>query len=287
MLLHGYPTMTDYRLMNFSRVLFLFVLIGLIAPGRAAGSANPPGEEMEFVRIPPGEFEMGCSLGDSKCRFAEKPAHHVKITKPFEMETHEVTQQQWQSVMGKNPSWLKIPSLPVARISWNDIQHFLKKLNSRKDGYRYRLPTEAEWEYAARAATRVADYPGAQDPMATYGKRPKGYVVHGDKNASAGKIEGEIPVQIKPNAFGLFDMLGSMEWVEDWFDSYPASAQIDPKGPGSGRERVVRGGDSGPEIASGDLSNSYREVRISNRDSLSPDTRVLDIAFRCVRESVR
>ncbi len=226
----------------------LSVAIVQIAIGQTVRSAVPAMAGMEFARIPSGEFHMGCSSNDQICRFAERPSHLVRITKAFEMETREVSQQQWQSVMGKNPSWFKRPDLPVGRVSWNDIQKFLRKLNGKQDGYRYRLPTEAEWEYAARATTTGRDYPGALDPIATYGKKPVGWFVQMNKNGSAGKLEGEIPVQIKPNAFGLFDMLGSLEWVEDLFGLYSGSPQTDPKGPESGKDRVIRGGDSGREL---------------------------------------
>src|SRR5215475_80301 len=108
---------------------------------------------MDFVRIPPGEFIMGCSNGDAECYGSEKPAHRVKITKGFEIGKYEVTQAQWQSVMGTTPSEFKGADRPEAQVNWYEAQEFLQKLNGRRDGYRYRLPTEAEWEYAARGGT--------------------------------------------------------------------------------------------------------------------------------------
>jgi len=205
---------------------------------------------MVFVRIAPGEFLMGCSPGDLKCKGVEKPAHSVKITKAFEMGAHEVTQSEWLSVMGKGSSLLIEPNRPVGNVSWNDVVEFMKKLNSIRDGWNYRLPTEAEWEYAARAGTTGPDYPG---------------------------------LQIHPNAFGLFDMGRPMEWVADWLGPYPDSPQTNPPGPGFGRDKIIRGGDSLllPGI------NGPAEFRVSYRFALSPDTKDLNIAFRCVREPLK
>lgn len=93
---------------------------------------------------------MGCSSNDSECDDDEKPAHRVQITKAFEMGKYEVTQAEWESVMGSNPSNFRGADRPVEQVSWNDVQQFLQKLTARQDGYRYRLPTEAEWEYAVR-----------------------------------------------------------------------------------------------------------------------------------------
>ena len=112
---------------------------------------------------------MGCSDGDADCLGDEKPAHRVQITKGFEIGTYEVTQAQWESVMGSNPSRFKGADRPVESVSWNNVQEFLQKLNARHDGYRYRLPTEAEWEYTARAGT-VGKYSGSSlDDIAWYG----------------------------------------------------------------------------------------------------------------------
>ena len=111
---------------------------------------------MEFVKIAPGEFIMGCSTGDNDCKADEKPAHRVQITKAFEIGKYEVTQAQWQAVMGSNPSTIKGDDHPVETVSKNDAHDFLARLNARNDGYKYRLPTEAEWEYAARAGTTGA-----------------------------------------------------------------------------------------------------------------------------------
>src|SRR5215469_6352152 len=132
--------------------LRLTLLVGLPLLAQAPNPAkNAIG--MEFVKVAPGEFVMGCSTIDSACDADEKPAHRVQITKAFEIGKYEVTQAQWQSVMGSNPSAIKGDDRPVESVSKNDAHDFLAKLNQRNDGYKYRLPTEAEWEYTARAGT--------------------------------------------------------------------------------------------------------------------------------------
>ena len=112
-----------------------------------AQSPNPPRNAigMDFVKIAPGEFVMGCSTGDNDCGADEKPAHRVQITKAFEIGKYEVTQAQWQAVMGSNPSTIKGDDRPVETVSKNEASDFLTRINARNDGYRYRLPTEAEW----------------------------------------------------------------------------------------------------------------------------------------------
>src|SRR5215475_6563301 len=133
--------------------------------------AQNPGQSavsMEFVKIVPGEFMMGCSTGDIDCNDDERPQHHVQITKPFEIGKYEVTQAQWQAVMGSNPSTSKGDDRPVETVSKNDVQEFMTKLNARNDGYQYRLPTEAEWEYAARAGSAEQYVGGRLDDIAWY-----------------------------------------------------------------------------------------------------------------------
>ncbi|RPI17804.1 MAG: formylglycine-generating enzyme family protein, partial [Acidobacteriales bacterium] len=173
----------------------------------------------EFVSVAPGEFQMGCSPGDNECGDDEKPAHRVKITKAFEIGKYEVTQAQWEAVMGANPSATRGPDLPVEQVSWYDVQEFLSAMNGRNDGYFYRLPTEAEWEFAARAGTTGVRY-GELDAIAWYGRNS------GDQPHPAGGKQ--------PNAWGVYDMLGNVwEWCQDWYqaDSYkvPATSQaVDP-----------------------------------------------------------
>lgn len=217
-----------------------------------------------FVLIPGGEFSMG---GDRS--YPEQPVHKVRISKAFEMGKYQVTQEQWQAVMGNNPSYFTGANLPVEMVSWHDVQEFIKKLNAKKDGYSYRLPTEAEWEYACRAGT-TGDYAGNLDEMAWY-----------DKNSS-GKTH---PVgQKKPNAWGLYDMHGNVwEWCSDCYDAnyYKQSPSADPSGPSIVRSivrigwyRVFRGGSwfvSAPDLQS------------ASRSRLTPDKRRRGLGFRLVR----
>ncbi len=220
----------------------------------------------EFVPIAPGEFQMGCSPGDNDCGDEEKPAHRVKITKAFEIGKYEVTQAQWEAVMGANPSASRGPDLPVEQVSWYDVQEFLGAMNGRNDGYFYRLPTEAEWEFAARAGTTGIRY-GELDAIAWYGRNS------GDQPHPAGGKQ--------PNAWGLYDMLGNVwEWCQDWYqaDSYKVSATsqaVDPRGPSKGEFRVMRGG------------SWYKYLwfmRASSRFWERPSGRYRHLGFRCVRE---
>jgi len=192
------------------------------------------------------------------------PVHWVTISRPFYLQTTEVTQGQWRAVMGENPSYFqKGDDYPVEQVSWDDVQIFLKRLNTRDPGKRYRLPTEAEWEYACRAGTTGERY-GELDAIAWYGENS------GNTTHPVGKKE--------PNAWGLYDMLGNVwEWCADLYGKnyYQALPGMDPQGSTSGLDRVLRGG---CWYYSGNSSRSaYRNAFISGtRDSY--------IGFRCARD---
>ncbi|NJL60112.1 MAG: formylglycine-generating enzyme family protein [Desulfobacteraceae bacterium] len=196
---------------------------------------------MKFVKIPAGTFTMG-SPKDESGRDDDETQHEVTISKPFFMQTTEVTQGQWKAVMGNNPSNFKDcgDNCPVEQVSWNNIQDFIKKLNQKGEGT-YRLPTEAEWEYAARAGTTTsfafgkclstdqANYDG-NNPLSGC---PKGQ--YRQKTVPVGSFD--------PNAWGLYDMHGNVwEWCADWKGDYPSSAVTDPIGAENGSYRVLRGG---------------------------------------------
>src|SRR5438105_9560467 len=184
---------------------------------------------MDFVKIVPGEFMMGCSAGDVDCNDDERPQHLVQITKPFEMGKYEVTQAQWQAVMGSNPSTMKGNDRPVETVAKTEVQGFLDRLNERNDGYHYRLPTEAEWEYSARAGTSGA-YTGPLGEIGWYADNSE------DETHPVGKK--------KPNAWGLYDMEGNVrEWVSDLYaqNYYSNGPAIDPTVPAVG----PRGGGPG------------------------------------------
>jgi formylglycine-generating enzyme required for sulfatase activity len=168
--------------------------------------------------------------GENWTNEVEHPVHEVKISKDLWMGKFAVTQGQWQEIMGNNPSYFKnaSPDAPVEQVSWKDCQAFLAKLNASQKRWTVRLPTEAEWEYAARAGTTGE----------TYG--PLGDVAWYRGNGSSTTH----PVGKKaPNAFGLYDMLGNVwQWCQDWFGPYSKESSVDPKGPSEGQLRVMRGG---------------------------------------------
>lgn len=201
---------------------------------------------MELMWIPPGSFMMGSENG----RNNEKPVHQVVIREGFYMGKHEVTQAQWQQVIGTNPSGFKGDSLPVEKVSWNDTQEFIGKLNEMDDGFVYRLPSEAEWEYACCAGT-TGDYASNLDSMAWY-------------EGNSG--EHTHPVgQKQANAFGLYDMHGNLwEWCADnWHENYngaPTDSSIWLHEGGS-NQRVVRGGSWQEEAGGGSCAH---RVRISS-----------------------
>jgi formylglycine-generating enzyme required for sulfatase activity len=218
---------------------------------------------MEFALIQPGEFMMGSDKGNDD----EKPMHEVRLSKPFYLGKYEVTQGQWQAVMGNNPSRFKgDPNLPVEQVSWEDVQAFIRKLNAIDGGTTYRLPTEAEWEYAARAGTTTAYSFGDDPPLL------------GEYAWYSGNAKGKThPVgQKKSNAWGLHDMHGNVwEWVQDWYSKpYPSGTVTDPQGPASGSIRVYRGGS---------WITHARYCRVSYRDDQSPGGRVVHLGFRLLR----
>jgi formylglycine-generating enzyme required for sulfatase activity len=273
------------------------LLVGSLAGlSLLAQSPNPTKDAigMEFVKIAPGEFVMGCSTDDKECDADEKPAHRVQITKVFEIGKYEVTQSQWQAVMGSNPSTIKGDDHPVETVSKNDAHDFLAQLNARNDGYKYRLPTEAEWEYAARAGT-TGTQAASLDEVAWYGANSE------DETHPVGKK--------KANAWGLYDMLGNVrEWVEDVFtrDFYSTSPLADPIGPQAGRggpqggppgggRGGPRGGPAGkggpmrqlPIMRGGAWDNAASFLRVSARyHYYGPTLKVSDIGFRVVREPI-
>ena len=188
------------------------------------------GVMMEFVLIRPGSFMMGSDKGNNN---NERPAHKVTITKSFYLGKYEVTQEQWEKVMGSNPSIFKWPKLPVERVSWNDCQSFLAKLQEKGSGQKFALPTEAQWEYACRAGS-TGDYCFG-DGDAHLGE----YAWYSSNAANQTHPVGAK----KPNAWGLYDMHGNVwEWCNDAYGSYSSEAISDPAGGGSSHVRMLRGG---------------------------------------------
>jgi formylglycine-generating enzyme required for sulfatase activity len=245
-----------------------------------------------FVAIPPGEFDMGCSPNDDECANEEKPRHHVRLSRGFQIGKYPVTQAMWESVMPRNFSHFKGADLPVEGVTWDDVQVFLGKVNARHDGYRYRLPTEAEWEYAARAGTTGPRY-GPLDDVAWYAdnsgpsrisndelwRMNKGdwkkslqmLIAHGDRTHPVG--------QKQPNPWGLYDMLGNVwQWTSDWWDEkyYEHSPGVDPPGPASGQSKKVRRG--------GSWIYGSQDARASARNWWLANDMGYCLGFRCVRQ---
>ncbi len=192
---------------------------------------------MKFAVIPPGEFMMGSAGRLSRDGGADETLHKVTLTQPFQMGMHEVTQEQYQKVMGTNPSEFKGPQNPVEMVSWNDAVEFCRKLSAlpaeKSSGYVYHLPTEAGWAYACRSGTKSAYISGdANSGLGDYAWY--------DKN-SGGTTH---PVgQKKSNAWGLYDMSGNVsEFCQDWHGDYPTGSVTNPTGPSSGSLRMSRGG---------------------------------------------
>ncbi|QTA82444.1 Sulfatase-modifying factor enzyme domain-containing protein [Desulfonema limicola] len=220
---------------------------------------------MEFVYVPGGIFIMGDVFGDGEDR--EKPVHEVRLSS-FYIGKYQVTQGQWQKVMGNNPSnFKKGDNYPVETVSWDDVQEFIKKLSGLNQGKcKFSLPTEAQWEYACRSGGKREKYPGGDniDDFAWY-----------DSN-SGGSTH---PVgQKKANGLGIHDMSGNVwEWCQDWYGNYSADAVTDPAGSQQGSNRVIRGGS---------WSYGAQNCRSAYRVNYSPSSRGSNLGFRLVLSQV-
>lgn len=254
--------------LNLSLLAGMVLVMGTILGIHQCKSNMSLQEMLEMVEVEGGTFTMGAT-SEQGGDIGGEPAHQVTLSS-FSIGKYEVTQALWQEIMGSNPSDFKGDNLPVENVSWDDCQEFLRKLNARKsefgvtDGRTFRLPTEAEWEYAARG-----------------GKLSKGYQFSGSNNLedvawctgnSGGKTH---PVGTKlPNELGLYDMSGNVwEWCQDWFGFYSSGAQTNPTGPTSGSDRVFRGG-SWLCLA---LFN-----HVSHRNLNAPDDRGCSLGLRLV-----
>lgn len=213
-----------------------------------------PKDELEYLLVPAGNFQMGCSNGDESCASGESPAHNVTIKRPFWLGRTEVTQAAWVKVRQEHQNRFKGDLLPVDSISWDEADDYCRAVGMR-------LPTEAEWEYAARSGTDGIRY-GPLEEVAWSG-------------ANAGDATRTVATR-KPSEWGFYDMLGNvLEWVNDWFDSayYKLGVAVDPTGPPKGPGRVIRGGAwYSPGI----------EIRASSRRRLNPNADYRGaIGFRC------
>ena len=283
------------------------------AVGQAAGEhftgkerivALPGDAQMTFVWIEPGTFQMGARLPEDEWLTGleelialdrgEVPVHEVEISTGFWLGKYEVTQEQWEAIMGTTP-WRDAnhtdkelvqsnPSHPAVYISWHDIQELIHRLNRVAGEAVYRLPTEAEWEYAGRAGTSTlwsfGNEEGAFTTLWSFDKNKVSfphYTWYRGNTVDKGEKYAHAVGQHRPNAWGLHDMHGNVwEWVQDWYDPdyYKHSPRVDPVGPTSGSDRVWRGGD---------FSDPVIYLRSASRSKSSPDTREWCIGVRLLR----
>ena len=227
----------------------------------------------QMVYIRPGRFMMG-SPSNEPGRDDDEKQHQVTLTRGFYMGATEVTQGQWRKIMGSNPSHFKNcgDDCPVESVSWNDAKDFIGRLNKREGTDKYRLPTEAEWEYAARAGTTTRYGWGSSDPVCEPGRKNGARF---DDNRKCDDIGPAAVGTYLSNSWGLYDMHGNVwEWCQDRYGNYPSGMATDPEGPRSGSHRVIRGGS---------WSNSARICRSANRNRDNPGFRDHDVGFRLAR----
>jgi formylglycine-generating enzyme required for sulfatase activity len=261
--------------------MIFFLLVGSIAVN--AGLAKPAEEiaielsegiTLEMVYIPPGEFDMGSPEAEKNRQLDEGPVRKVGISRGFFLGKYEITQAQWKAIMKENPSvfhgFEDSDRRPVERVTWEDCQLFVKRLNARGKGV-FRLPTEAEWEYACRAGS-AERFPWGVD-LAYSGLFEHAWFFSRSEGTSH-------PVGSKePNAWGLYDMHGNVwEWVADWYGPYPSEPQIDPLGPESGQKKVIRGGS---------WFNEPEALRSANRNAHHIQSRQTNTGLRVVLEATR
>ena len=249
-------------------IILLLLPAGFIKPFDSTPSAFEPFATPEMVYVEGGTFVMGCTDEQNECGNAEYPVHEVTVSS-FYLGKYEVTQVLYEAVMGENPSDFKdCPNCPVESVSWSEAVAFARQL-SAMTGQRYRLPTEAEWEYAARGGSKTQAF------------RYSG----GDSLALVGWYENNSDSKTHPvggkgaNELGIYDMSGNVwEWCIDWNDGdyYENSPATNPQGPEQGKNRVLRGGCwSWPE----------KHSRITRRSGSGPDSRGNQIGFRVVLNS--
>ena len=257
-------------------IMFVSALsfFGSVASQEAMGEEKPAKGEivanslgMSFVLIPAGTFMMG-TPSDEPGRGNDELQHTVTISKSFYLQTTEVTQGQWREIMGTNPSHFKDcgDDCPVEQVNWDDAQEFILRLNEREGADKYRLSTEAEWEYACRAGSTT---------RFCFGDDETKLAEHAWYHDNSGFRPHPVG-QKKSNAWGLYDMHGNVwEWCEDWYGDYPSSPVTDPTGPSSGTARVFRGG--GWRYYAGNCRSAFRF-------GSPPVDRGFDVGFRVARD---
>ena len=247
-------------------------------PVEASNVYTANGVSFKMIRVEGGTFTMGATAEQGDDAYgSEKPAHSVTLSSYSIGET-EVTQELWEAVMGSNPSYFKGSNLPVENVSWYDCQTFVQKLNEMT-GRRFRLPTEAEWEYAARGGSKCRGYKysgsNQADDVAWYwensGDRPLSGNWDSDSVIKNNCRTHDVKTK-RANELGLYDMSGNVwEWCQDWYGSYSSGSQTNPTGPASGSYRVDRGGS---------WRYDARHCRSSYRDSFTPSYRLDYVGLR-------
>ena len=226
------------------------------------------GIQLELVLIPAGEFDMGSPSSEIARENDEGPVRRTQISSPFYIGRCEVTQAQWRAVMGYHLIHFRGPDMPLDSVTWANATEFCTRLSERQPGT-FRLPTEAEWEFACRAGSTTAY---------SFGANPSSLIEHAWFYTNS-KNKTHPVGQKKPSAFGLYDMHGNVwEWCSDWYDEYLAEATVDPTGSPEGSSRILRGGSwfctPGP-------------CRSANRGWNTPSIRDNDVGFRIVMECPR
>ncbi len=220
-------------------------------PVSAGHTEVNPSDGLTYVWLAPGVFLMGCSPADSDCDRDEKPAHQVTLAKAFRIGQTLVTQEAYQRVTGKSPGYFKGAKFPAESMTWDEAQTYCEATGMR-------LPTEAEWEYAARAGSKTARY-GELNQIAWYG-------VNSENKTHQVMLK-------QPNSWNLYDMLGEVwEWTADWYAPYSPANSTDPQGVAAGKIRALRGGS---------WANGPAFVRLSVRSGNEPEHRSNVVGFRC------
>ena len=232
---------------------------------------------MRFVLVPPGAFRMGSPEGEIG-RDEDEVLHEVELRHPFYLGVYDLTQEQYEAATGKKPSDFKGADLPVENVNWEEADACAKSLTGKaKDGLLYRLPTEAEWEYACRGGRPsslpfgIGDGTSISSSDANFdGNRPYGGAARGPY------LQKTTPVgTYRANALGLYDMHGNVwQWCSDWDGDYPPGRAVDPTGPAQGSSRVIRGGG---------WDNGAGDCRAATRDGEEPGVRDRNLGFRLAR----
>ena len=242
------------------------------APKEASFAIKPgenftvPDLNLTMIWVEPGTFTMGSPTSEEGRNSRYETQHQVTLTKGFYLGKYELTQAQWEKVMGNNPSSVKGTNRPVENVSWNDAVAFCKKLTEMEkkagrvpQGMAYQLPTEAQWEYACRAGTTS---------VYSWGDSINSSNANYDKNVDVTTPVGKYP----PNPWGFHDMHGNVwEWCADWYGTYPSGSVTNPEGPASGSSRIARGGSWG---------NSWAYLRSARRQYSTPSGRGNNLGFR-------